>query len=105
MKHSIFSLGLAFSLSVGLAGAALADQTTTGSSPVRAQLAAVPSDNLTRQQAIESDAVKAYNAGVNPLASYRSSGPYDQGDAFTGPNGFAVPGYRLYKDDPTSFGN
>lgn len=104
MKNSIVSLGLAIALSAGFAGAALADQTGQGTSSTPVQVATMPSDNLARQQAMENDAVKAYNAGTNPLASYHTTGTYDQGDAVTGPNGFMLPGYGGYKDDPIALG-
>lgn len=104
MKNSIVSLSLAIALSAGLAGAALADQTGNGTSSSPVQVATMPSDNLARQQAMENEAVRAYNAGINPFASYHTTGIYDQGDAVTGPNGFTLPGYDGYKEDPMSFG-
>ena len=68
------------------------------------QVAVSPDQYLARQQQTESDAVKAYNSGVNPLYGFRGTGVYDQEDAFKGPNGFMLPGTYMNNGDSNAQG-
>lgn len=106
MKSSFLSLSLALALSAGLAASALANETGSASSSMPTQVAAAPasSDNLAHQREMSGAAVDAYNANINPLATVKLVGPYDQADAFTGPNGFPLPGWYSMKGDVGSGG-
>jgi len=58
------------------------------------QVAALSQANAAIVQKTEMSAVDAYKANVNPLAyMLEKVGPYDLEDAFTGPNGYPLPGW------------
>ena len=58
------------------------------------QMAAPAHANAAMVQKTEMSAVDAYKANVNPLAyMLEKVGPYDLEDAFTGPNGYPLPGW------------
>lgn len=103
MKYAVLSLSLAAALA-GATTMAFADEQTSAK-PVPMQVAASPDQNLAKQQAMTNDAVKAYNSGVNPLATYHSSGVYDQEDAVKGANGFPLPGMYMYNGDSNGGGS
>ena len=83
MYKSLIALSLLVGLSTGVAVAAPVDQVTTSQ-----QVAEQPQGTVT-----EDDALKAYTNNTNPDVSVPTTGPYDERDRYTGPNGFELPGY------------
>ena len=102
MKQAILSWALAAAL-IGAAASSHADPSAPVFSP-STQVASSPDQALAKQHEMESHAVKAYENGVNPLASAHFSGVYDQEDAFKGVNGYPLPGTYMNNGDTNAFG-
>lgn len=103
MKQAVLSVAFAAALMATTTIAFAADQTSSSPSMPK-QIASTPNQNLARQQAMENQAQKAFNAGINPLANFQSSGVYDQADAYKGPNGFMLPGTYMNGGDSNAMG-
>jgi hypothetical protein len=98
MKHSALFLGFALAVA-GPAALSWAADTGTALSSASSQAAAMPADNLTLQTTIANQALQAYNQDINPLSVVKLASPYDEEDAFKGPNGYALPGWDLFTID------
>ena len=78
---------LAFTLLLGLAtGAAF-------TAPVQATAAAPAYPSSLQGTPSENEALKAYEDNINPSVTVPTTGPYDERDRYTAPNGYQLPGY------------
>jgi hypothetical protein len=84
MKKSLVALTLLLGLSAGAAVAAPANQTAAAPQQFSDQPQGTPG---------EDEALKAYENNTNPNVSVPTTGPYDERDRYTGPNGYQLPGY------------
>jgi hypothetical protein len=83
MKKSLATVVLLLGLAAGTPLAAQAAQIATAPT-YPSSLQGTPSEN---------EALKAYQDNINPSVTVPTTGPYDQRDRYTAPNGYQLPGY------------
>ncbi len=84
MNKGLIALTILLGLSAGTALAAPVEQTATA--PQSYSLQGTPG---------EQEALKAYENNTNPDVTVPTTGPYDERDRYTAPNGYQLPGYGL----------
>ena len=99
LRSTIFALAL----TVAAAAPALADDMKPRSLQPE-QLAVLSMANSAQVRSNEAYAMRAYQANINPLSfMLEKVGPYDLEDAYSGPNGYALPGWEALAN-PSSVG-
>jgi len=83
MKRNLLAFALLLGLASGATFTAQAEQIATAPA-YPSSLQGTPGEN---------EALKAYQGNINPNVTVPTTGPYDQRDRYTAPNGYQLPGY------------
>ena len=93
MNKSLIALTVALMLPAGFA---LAEPQAI--IPPSQQLADAPGQE---QQSTENQSFRAYQQNINGNVAVPTTGIYDQEDAFSGPHGFPLEGWRQIQETPS----